>query len=113
MDEIAEGMKRVYEEEEAFHRAKSANLAASATMCRWLRRAEDTFGKDHDITKHYESVLGTLIEQHELILDGDKKAMVEAGKTAIEINKKYGGIREKEISREDHIKRFHKPDGPT
>ncbi len=112
MDKRAESLAQADEEDFAIDLAKNANLGATAIMCRWLRRAEETFGKEHDITTHYREVLGTLKEQHELIWDGDKKAIAEAHKLSLEINKKYGGIKENNISREEHIKRYQKPDGP-
>ena len=86
----AESLAHADEEEFAFGAAKSANLGATAVICRWLNHAEETLGKDNEITKHYRAQLDMLKEQHELICDGDKEAITNAGPLAIEINKKYG-----------------------
>ena len=93
------------------HSSKSANLGATAIMCRWKRNAVQSFGEDNELTKHYEEILKTLREQREKIHVGDESAMQEAMTLSKEINKKYGKIKEQDISKNDHIA-LRKPDGP-
>jgi len=83
-------------------------------MARWYRRAQESFGDDNEITQHYAAVLKTLKEQYENIWDweGDKKVLDKAEQYALELGKKYGGIKEKDITPKDHLTRFKKPDGP-
>ena len=111
MDKRAESLAQADEEDFAFDLAKSANLGATAIMCRWREHAEDTLGKDNEITQHYQDQIDMLKEQHDLIWHGSQNAIAAAGPLAIEIKKKYGNKKQREISPEDH-KRLYKPNEP-
>jgi hypothetical protein len=111
MDPIAESLARADEEDLQHHSAKGANLGATAIMCRWRRRAVESFGEDSDMVGHYDAILQTLREQRDRIDHLDTKAMAEALVTSKEIKSKYGNKSEREITTADHLKALE-PNGP-
>lgn len=115
MDERAASLAKADEEEFAFQSVKSSNLGVTAMMARWHRRAKESFGEDNEITQHYAFILDVLKEQYDAIWNWDDKKEEKwkaAKKYNLELVKKYGGIKEKDITAQDHYARLDKPDGP-
>ncbi|MFA4995411.1 MAG: hypothetical protein WC521_08950 [Bdellovibrionales bacterium] len=112
MDAIAKGMIEATEWETLYDGARGVNLGADGMMSRWRRSAEKLFGENHEITRHYVSIKKTLKELEEGIGGDDieemKRAIKPADQFALELNKRYGGIkREENITREDHLRRYN------
>lgn len=112
MDERAARLLKADEEDLAIDSAKSANLGATAIMCRWRDQAKDSLGENNDITKHYQAQLDILRIQLEMIRQGNQEAIAAAHKLSNAIKTKYGDIKKGAISKEDHIRKFQQPDGP-
>ena len=111
MDPIAESLARADAEEEQYQSAKGANLGATATICRWRRRALESFGAGSDIVKRYDEELHMLKELRDRIDRLESEAMKEALVVSKEIRSRFGDKKEREILKEDHIKVL-KLDGP-